>query len=316
MRYAQFSTPDDLVTAARLAHRTHEQLRSRLPFLPARSPADFAPRIEWMTRHGIVLGRFAGTELTSFLGAFPIDRFRNAGKGSFGPDWCHGQIASEEPGTTCRELYRELAPRLMAMDCRIHAFAFHATEKQAIDALRLTGFGHIVLDAARPTGELLAALPEATPEVEIHRAEPGDAETLAGLDALLAEHIAAAPVLMPAPRGRDRDQWTDWLGSPARIALLARIDGRTAGFIKAEEPQFDVSYAVHDRVTLAINGMLVHPAFRRHGVGTALLAALAHQARASDKTLVSVDCETTNIEAFSFWTRWFEPVSWSLERRV
>ncbi|MFA6110565.1 MAG: GNAT family N-acetyltransferase [Candidatus Latescibacterota bacterium] len=89
-----------------------------------------------------------------------------------------------------------------------------------------------------------------------------------------------------------------------------------AGFIKAEEPQLDVSYTVHDRTTLAINGMYVHPDFRRREVGASLLAALARQACAMDKALVSVDYETTNIEAFGFWTRWFEPVSWSHERRV
>jgi hypothetical protein len=32
--------------------------------------------------------------------------------------------------------------------------------------------------------------------------------------------------------------------------------------------------------------------------------------------VISVDCETTNLEAYGFWSRWFWPVSWSLERRV
>ena len=55
---------------------------------------------------------------------------------------------------------------------------------------------------------------------------------------------------------------------------------------------------------------------RRAGVGGALLAALARVAAAAGRDLVSVDCETTNPEAYGFWSRWFHPVSWSLERRV
>ena len=31
---------------------------------------------------------------------------------------------------------------------------------------------------------------------------------------------------------------------------------------------------------------------------------------------LSVDCETANPEAYGFWTRWFQPVAWALERRV
>ncbi|GAJ16035.1 unnamed protein product, partial [marine sediment metagenome] len=88
------------------------------------------------------------------------------------------------------------------------------------------------------------------------------------------------------------------------------------GFIKAEKPQFDVSYAVHGESTLAINGMYVEADFRRAGVGSLLLASLAREAAAADKEIVSVDCETTNPEAYGFWSRWFEPVAWALERRV
>ncbi len=34
------------------------------------------------------------------------------------------------------------------------------------------------------------------------------------------------------------------------------------------------------------------------------------------KRLMSVDCETHNLEAFGFWTRLFTPVAWGFERRV
>ena len=56
--------------------------------------------------------------------------------------------------------------------------------------------------------------------------------------------------------------------------------------------------------------------FRRLDTGTALLAALVRYAKSVGKEIVSVDFESTNLEAYGFWTRWFLPVTWSLERRV
>ena len=306
----------EIAAAAALAVSAHERLRAELPFLPVRSAADFVPRITYMAQHGIVLGLFEDTQLTAFLGAFRVDDFRNAGPGSVGPDWCHGILPGIDVALTYRRLYRALAPQLIAMGCRIQAFSFYASERQALAAMGLTGFGCIVMDAGRPTAELLAELPVGPVDLDIRRAGVQDAVALAELDAALAAHIAAAPVLMPNPRGRSAAQWAEWLSNSERVALLAWRDGQLLGFIKAEQPQFDVTYAVHGDSTLAINGMYVKETARRTAVGRALLVALAREAAAIGKELVSVDCETTNPEAYGFWSRWFRPVTWSLERRV
>jgi GNAT superfamily N-acetyltransferase len=77
-----------------------------------------------------------------------------------------------------------------------------------------------------------------------------------------------------------------------------------------------VTFAVHDEQTLAIDGMFVESAIRGRGVGRALLAALAAHALEAGKSLMSVDCETTNPEAYAFWSARFRPVTWSFERRV
>ena len=148
------------------------------------------------------------------------------------------------------------------------------------------------------------------------RAEINDAEELSRLDSGLAAHIGAAPVLMSGVAGRGIEYWESWLSSSDRVVLLAMRRGNAVGFIKAQEPQDDVSFAIHDDSTLAINGMYVRSENRRSGAGTALLAAMALHARSTGKEIVSVDCETTNPEAYGFWSRWFLPVTWSLERRL
>jgi len=312
----EITSQSDITSAARLSTMSHDRLRSLLPFLPSRSESDFMPRIEWMTREGMVIGLFEAGKLAAYLGAFPTDNFRNAGPGSFGPDWCHGIAPGMDSVRTYRLLYRELAPRLIALGCPIHAFTFYASEGESVKAMELTGFGYIVMDAAQTIAELLTELPNSSTGIEISRAQPRDATELSRLDSALAAHLAAAPVLMPNTRGMDSSEWADWLSKPTNVALLAGQNERITGFIKATEPQNDVSYAVHGESTLAICGMYVETDSRRTGVGRSLLASLVHEAENTGKQIVSVDCETTNPEAYGFWTRWFKPVAYCLERRV
>jgi GNAT superfamily N-acetyltransferase len=115
----------------------------------------------------------------------------------------------------------------------------------------------------------------------------------------------------------DAAQWRAWLSGDDAVAFIALDrEGTPIGYIKAEAPQFDASYAVHGATSLAINGMYVSEAARGAGVGAGLAAALADSARESGKTMMSVDCETTDPEAYGFWRRWLFPLGWSLERRV
>lgn len=102
----------------------------------------------------------------------------------------------------------------------------------------------------------------------------------------------------------------------AHGAWLAERDGAPVGFIKAQEPQLDVSDVVHGPRTLAIDGAFVTTEARRLGTARRLLVELARFAEASGEELVSVDCETLNLEALAFWSRYFLPVGWSLERRL
>jgi len=313
--------PRDLEAASRLAAAGHARLREALPFLPARESAHFLPKLAWMAREGELLGLCDATGMRAFLGGFILENFRNAGMGAFCPDWCHGADPDVPRFEAYRALYRELAPRWKARGAHIHAAALYATDHEALRAFSMTGFGRVMMDAARPVADLLAELaPEAGPGCRVRRAAEADAPALADLDAARAAHIAGSPVLMPDVHGRDEAAWRAWFAEPDAVACLA-ADGDgdgdlVTGYITAQEPQIDVTDAVHDARTLAINGAYVRPDRRGQGTGGALLLALARHARDAGKELLSVDCETMNPEAFAFWSRGFRPVAWGLERRT
>lgn len=315
-------TGDDVAAAAEVVAACHARLADQAPHLPRRTADDYRGKLAWLVEHGRVQGRWRDGRLAAFLGGFRIEDFRHAGPGFFSPDWANGAADPARAFDDYRVLYRATAPQWIESGARLHALAVLASAAEAIEALSLTGFGRIVLDAAAPTADVAArtgagrVADGVTDGVTTRRATVDDAEAIVAMEAQLAAHIGASPIFFPNPRGADAAWWRAWLAEPTSVAVLAEADGRPVGYVKAEDPQDDVSDVVHDPSCLAINGMYADPSVRGRGVGTALVRALADHAGATGKPLMSVDCETHNLEAFGFWTRYFTPVTWGFERRI
>ena len=180
------------------------------------------------------------------------------------------------------------------------------------------GFGRFLANRASPVSQVRAALAgQSVPAgCTVTPASADQATDLSRLHALLKGHLEASPVFLTEAAVWPPERWTDWLRRESSIGFVASYGGTPVGYIKAEEPQSDVSYAVHGGEVLAIDGMLVEAVHRGTGVAQALLAAVATAADHRGLKVLSVDHETANLEAQQFWGRYFEPVSWALERRI
>jgi len=311
-------TSADLALAAALSLHQYQTLRQHQPWLPEKSLADLAGPLKWVAKEGLMLGLGRPGALEAFWGGFVLGNFRNLGPGGFCPDFAHGFGVGVDPFRATRTLYRALASRWVAQGIRVHAAATYASEPGVLEALSLTGFGRIVADLSRPCSDLETdlALGKSIDSVAVHRASSADVPHLFRWETDLARHIGASPVFMPDTHGRSVPEWEQWLIQPDAVAFVATLAGQPVGFLRAADPQEDVSLAVHGASTLAINGLWVDPGVRGMGVARALLTGLVHEASQRQKDLVSVDCETMNPEAWAFWSRWFTVVSWSLERRT
>jgi GNAT superfamily N-acetyltransferase len=129
----------------------------------------------------------------------------------------------------------------------------------------------------------------------IRAAREEDADTLAGLVRELNAHQGDptdrcdAPVLL-----------RDGFGPARRFeALLAEADGRPAGYALFV-PAYETGYGL---AGLYVQDLYVAPAHRRHGVGRALLAALAAEARTRGLGFLWWASRTWNTEAHAFFRR-------------
>jgi GNAT superfamily N-acetyltransferase len=312
------TTPDEACLAAVLARNNHSELQAAKSFLPQKTVQDFQPRIEWMMKEGKVYGSFDNNRLRAFLGTFTIDDFRNEGKGSLTPDWCIYADPTQDGRRELLALYRTLIKQVLHEGIDKHSVGIYSHREDIKDFFELIAYGRIVMDAAASQPglmEILNAAPAMISNIEIRRAQAADASVLSSLDSCLAEHISAVPVLMPCTHSGTKNDWEQWLGQDDTAAFVAFENENAVGFIKAQDPQFDVTFSVHDSRTFAINGLFVQPECRGKQIARSLLKALVAEAEKRKKTLVSVDCETMNQEAYSFWSRYFTPLSWSMLRR-
>ncbi len=87
----------------------------------------------------------------------------------------------------------------------------------------------------------------------------------------------------------------------ANIFLLAEVDGQPAGYVFAAirtQPEDGARYAF---THLYLNQISVQPAYRRHGCGAALIAALKAQARERGIDYFALDVWSFNVEAQAFF---------------
>jgi ribosomal protein S18 acetylase RimI-like enzyme len=105
--------------------------------------------------------------------------------------------------------------------------------------------------------------------VEIRPARPADEEPLAALDRATWDSLSS-PAPPPGP------EWT-FFGERTALAdvLVGLVEGRVAGYVKLGR-KTELASTAH---VLSVNGISVDPAFRRRGVGRALVEAAVAEAR-------------------------------------
>lgn len=88
-----------------------------------------------------------------------------------------------------------------------------------------------------------------------------------------------------------RDDFVRWLGYTPDLCFAAEIDGRMVGYSLMR-----IQKGVGDLASLAID-----PAYRRHRVGQALLAAMEQGVRAHGCSVITLEVRPSNSSGHAFW---------------
>jgi ribosomal protein S18 acetylase RimI-like enzyme len=149
------------------------------------------------------------------------------------------------------------------------------------------------------TSRIVAAMPTI-----VRRAVMQDADTLSMLNADVQDlHAAALPWLFkrPAPDTFPPETAADVLAASENIVFIAESDGVASGYAFAEIIRRPETSFHHANDVVHLHHISVRPAYRRKGVGAALIDAVRSAAAEAGIDIVSLDVWTFNEEARAFF---------------
>lgn len=252
-----------------------------------------------------------GGRLTGYIGVWPADDLRDTGlTGVYSPEWGHAAL-EEHRLPIYRALYRSAAALWTDAGARMHALSLLAHDRVGVEAWFWNGFGLTVVDAMRWIEPVDRA---GDPALIIRKASVDEAEALSQLDVQHNQHYVQPPVFMAQRQPQSPAERIAFMQQGANSIWAAYDREQPVGFIQFESDSTDASILVRSKDTVAITGAYLQPAYRRQGLGRAILfKALGEYARLGFRRC-SVDFESFNPEAASFWPRFFQPVCYSLTR--
>jgi ribosomal protein S18 acetylase RimI-like enzyme len=305
--------PAFLPQAAALFGEKFKRLRQAVTCVPDRlqEPQPVIDRLAHLVDNYPAFMALDGGRLVGYLAAWLVDDFRGAGrKAAYSPEWGHAALPGQNH-LIYRALYRLAADRWAESGCQTHAITLLAGDHMAEKTWFWNGFGLLVVDAVRSTG-LLGISPSMT--FSVSKAAMDDIPILCALDEEHWRHYTRSPIFMPPRPGWSVDQAGEFLSQPHNSVWLALDGSSPAGFMRFAAMQRDSVDILDAASVIYISGAYVRPAYRGRGIAAHLLdLALQDYARLGF-TCCSVDFESANPEAASFWPRYFEPVRYSLMR--
>ncbi|MBN1148103.1 MAG: GNAT family N-acetyltransferase [Anaerolineales bacterium] len=294
--------------AAVLVCKRYKALRRGAPLLPSRYERvdEILPRLRELVAEGSGVVALRGRRLVGFLGAFVFSEFLGR-RSVYSPEW--GNAA--EPGESRRiyeQMYAHLSAEWVADGCTQHLLTLLANDLQGLEGWFWLGFGLSGVDGLRS----LDAVDGAAAQVQVRRAGLEDLELATAFSQSLGRHMTSAPVFW----FYEAEDYAVWLGKETNALWLAYRDGEALGCMGIMEAYEEACTIIRDQGTASIVSAFTLEGARGGGVASALLNRSLEWARQQGYTRCAVDFEPMNVQAARFWTRWFQPVCYSLMRNI
>ncbi len=250
-------------------------------------------------------------KVVGYLGWFLVEHFRGTDrKGAYCPEWGHATTNISRQ-TIYQALYRAAAAQWVDAGCQVHALTLFANEQDTEKVWFWNGFGLTVVDAIRPLTPLEIVLPT---DLTIRAASPEDVEALRTLELEHWQHYVQPPILMDAYSPWETPAIARFLDDPKNSIWLAMDSETCMGYMRFEPNSEGAAAIVDGPDKIAITAAFVRPAFRGRKAAAAMLESGIRHYTAQGLTRCSVDFESFNPEAASFWLKYFEPVCFSVLR--
>ncbi|RPI86384.1 MAG: GNAT family N-acetyltransferase [Chloroflexi bacterium] len=305
--------PKHIQEAAEIFTKSFKRQREATPVLPERMEDVLliSGAIDKRLQSTSGVAAIENERLVGYLTWFILDDFRGSPrKAAYVPVWACGAV-EERKREILRGLYRYASGLWTQEGCQTHAVTILAYDETAAYAWFWNGFGLAVVDAIRGMDEIPLEKPTG---FIIRKATENDIAELVLIEREHWHHYEKPPVLMFANTGRNSAEFSEFLSQEVNSIWIAASGSELTSYMVFESSSEGATPVVGSETTIAITGAFTKPEFRGKGAAPALLNASLQEYRQKGYTRCSVDFESFNPEAAGFWTKYFQPVCYSVMR--
>ena len=300
---------EHLIEAERLALENYQEECSKVSALPQVTKL---PELVYFAQNDFGVAAFDGDTMVGFLGCYnPWDgAFDSNVKGTFTPVHAHGCVKENRAGIYER-MYQQMARMLVEQGILYHGIALYAHDKEAISAYFHNGFGHRCSDAIRT----MEPIPEVTRPIGIAFEElpSGEAGQVRALRRRLSNHMGESSCFMYT----SEEEFEEWVrkreNNGSRIFVAKEKEMPIAFLEICEEAE---TFVAELPMVKNICGAFCLPEYRGRQIYQNLINYTVGVLREEGYLYLGVDYESFNPTAQHFWTKYFEPYTCSVVRRI
>lgn len=303
---------EHLEDAAAMVNERYRALRRDVASLPAQyeERSTILPLLSDLAQGSQGVIAFDDGLPVGFLLALVLPDFRGK-RAAYSPEWANAARA-EGSWDIYRRIYAHLSARWVADGCLTHLVTLLAHDGEGMSAFQWMEFGLTSVDAMRD----LTPLPKVTNDFTIRRAQLADLDQVMRLTDALWAHLSSPPICIPPSEESTRHYQEEWLANPDNVLWLARYGAEDAACMGLGPPDPNACHIIRDEKTTSIHTAFTLESMRERGLGTALLRYSLDWARATGYERCAVYFEPHNIVGARFWLRHFQPICYSLIRRI
>lgn len=300
---------EHLIEAERLALENYQEECSMVSALPRTTKL---PELVCFTQNDFGVAAFDGDTMLGFLGCYnPWDgAFDSNARGTFTPIHAHGCV-KENRARIYEMMYQKMAELLVSKGVLYHGIALYANDTEALTAYFHCGFGHRCSDAIR-TMELI---PGVMPAVGIAFEElpSGEAKQVRELRRSLKNHMGESSCFMYTSE-EEFEEWVQKRENNGNRIFVAKDKELPIAFLEiCDEAE---TFVTELPAVKNICGAFCLPEYRGKQIYQNLINYAVEMLQKEGYQYLGVDYESFNPTAQHFWTKYFEPYTCSVVRRI
>lgn len=253
-------------------------------------------------------------KVVGFISCYgPIDNFFSSNKGVYCPIHGHG-TRNHDSKNIYSHMYCEAAKKWVSQGLVTHAITHYAHNKDAIDTFFVNGFGMRCIDAISTINNKKLEYVKNSDNLiykEIDYKTLGDILLLKNS---LVEHISSSPVFFTSERF-DLQKLVKQSDRRKSRFFVVYDEEKAIGYV--EITSSGENFTCDDKYTTNICGAYLDSQYRSKGIFQNLLAYMFNKLREEGTyKRVGVDCESINPNAYTFWSKYFTPYTYSVVRKI